>query len=260
MSVQTHLSTTASNLILTKSENDSISTSISTLKKRLKEYFGSNLLDHFMFGSNTRGTILPRKVDPNSDVDYMLVFDNSENIKPQSFLNRVRKFAESKYSTSEIYQSHPTIVLELNHIKFELVPAYGAFLGYYIPEKGNWGDSWIYTNPTEINKSLTDKNVSNNFLIKPLVRLLKYWNATSRVYSSYKLEEYVINQYYWTQNIKEMLYSVVDSLGTGNLSQTNKTKVDRLKKIVNETRTLENEGYFVLAEEEIKKAFPEYFN
>ena len=39
----------------------------------------------------------------NSDVDYMLIFDNSDNKKPQSFLDRIKKFAETKYSTSEIH-------------------------------------------------------------------------------------------------------------------------------------------------------------
>jgi len=43
--------------------------------------------------------------------------------KPQTYLDRLRELAEVKYSTSEISQSNPTIVLALNHIKFELVPA-----------------------------------------------------------------------------------------------------------------------------------------
>lgn len=262
MSVQSHLTSTASNLVLTSTENTNIATSVSTLQKRLNDYFSTNLLSHFMFGSNTRGTILPRKVDSNSDVDYMLVFDNSGNKKPQSFLDRVKKFAENKYSTSEIYQSHPTIVLELNHIKFELVPAYKDSWGnYYIPKKGNWGDEWIRTDPNDINKKLTEKNTSHNSLIKPLIRLMKYWNAKSGVYKSFELEVYITNHYFFTKNIKDMLYAVVDGLSTGHLTQTHKDKVDRLKTIINNTRNYENNTSplsWLLAEPEIKKAFPEY--
>ena len=93
-----------------------------------------NIEEKFNFGSYTRVTILQRKADEESDVDYMVVFDNSNNYTPQTFLDRLKRFAETKYSTSEIYQSSPTIVLELNNIKFELVPAYKNLATYYIPE------------------------------------------------------------------------------------------------------------------------------
>ena len=133
MSVNSYLTTLASDLVLSSSEKASISTSISTLSSRLNSYFGSNITNHFQFGSNTRGTILPRKADTDSDIDYMVVFDSTDGQKkPQTYLDRLRRFAEEKYSTSEIAQSNPTIVLSLNHIKFELVPAIYNY-SYQIP-------------------------------------------------------------------------------------------------------------------------------
>lgn len=133
MSVNTHLTDLASNLVLSDSEKSSISASITTLESRLDAYFGSNITERFQFGSNTRGTILPRKADSNSDIDYMVVFDTSDGQKkPQAYLDRLKKFSETKYSTSEISQSNPTIVLSLNHTKFELVPALNNY-GYQIP-------------------------------------------------------------------------------------------------------------------------------
>ena len=69
MSVNSYLSSCASNLVLSSTEKDSISTSINTLETRLTSYFGYNIKEKFKFGSYTRGTILPRKVDDNSDVD-----------------------------------------------------------------------------------------------------------------------------------------------------------------------------------------------
>jgi len=124
MSVNSYLTSLASDLVLSSDEKSNILVSNITLKTRLKSYFGSQITNHFQFGSNTRGTILPRKADCNSDIDYMVVFDTSDGKKkPQTYLNRLKNFAESKYSRSEIHQSHPTMVLSLNHIKFELVPA-----------------------------------------------------------------------------------------------------------------------------------------
>ena len=127
MSVNSYLQDLGSSLVLNSNEKSSITTSIDTLKSRLTSYFGDNVLDKIIFGSYTRETILPRKVDENSDIDLMVVFENLDNYKPQSFLNRLKSFAETKYKTSEIYQSSPTVVLELNHIKFELVPAYISY-------------------------------------------------------------------------------------------------------------------------------------
>ena len=99
---------------------------------------------------------MPRKVDENSDVDYMIVFDNSNNYKPQTFLDRLKRFTEAKYSTSEIYQSSPTIVLELNKIKFELVPAYNSWGTYNIPD-GNGG--WMPTYPNDFNDKLLKQTI-----------------------------------------------------------------------------------------------------
>lgn len=52
-----------------------------------------SLKQHFRFGSSTRGTILPRSMDEQSDIDYMIVF-NENNATPQTYLNRLKTFVE----------------------------------------------------------------------------------------------------------------------------------------------------------------------
>jgi tRNA nucleotidyltransferase (CCA-adding enzyme) len=153
MSVLSHLTKRASDAVLSGTEKDSISKSISTLKNRIDSYFGSDVTNHFQFGSSTRGTILPRSMDGHSDIDYMVIFKD-DGSKPQTFLNRLKRFVDYYYSRSEIYQSSPTIVLELNHIKFELVPAKEVWGQKYIPDgKGDW----MTTNPNDFNDTLTEK-------------------------------------------------------------------------------------------------------
>lgn len=161
MSVLSHLEAVASNAVLDGTEKTSINTSISTLQTRLNNYFNNNELStHFKFGSSTRETILPRKMDENSDIDYMIVFKDTTK-KPQTYLDNLKKFVEAKYSTSEVYQSNPTIVLELNHIKFELVPAINKgttlYPSYYIPDKAASKNDWIYTDPNDFNDKLVEK-------------------------------------------------------------------------------------------------------
>jgi Second Messenger Oligonucleotide or Dinucleotide Synthetase domain len=260
MSVNSHLTTLASDLVLSNNEKSSISTSITTLILRLEAYFGSGITSHFQFGSNTRGTILPRKADDNSDIDYMVIFDTSDGKKtPQTYLNRLKRFAETKYSTSEIFQSSPTIVLSLNHIKFELVPAIDEW-GYQIPSPASSWTDWISTDPNATNQALVDKNISENYKIKPLVRLIKYWNATQgHPYNSFSFERYIVNQFFWSCTAqKDYFYSFWSGFDyTSETAQYIKDKIDRAKKYAQQAKSYEDNGMPISAESEIKKIVPE---
>lgn len=138
--------------------------------------------------------MLPRSMDRLSDVDYLIIFANSK-LKPQSCLDRLRRFVEGNYRKgSQITQSYPTIILSLNHIRFELVPAIEtSWNGIQIPSKGSLFSEWQPTNPNEFNADLTDKNKDNEDLIKPLIRITKYWNALNDFpFESYALEQTIV--------------------------------------------------------------------
>lgn len=83
MSVNSYLQDLASELVLSDSEKDSVSTSIDTIKSRLTSYFGADIYEKKVFGSYDRGTTLLRKADEKSDVDIMVVFNNLNGYKPQ---------------------------------------------------------------------------------------------------------------------------------------------------------------------------------
>ncbi|ULQ50968.1 SMODS domain-containing nucleotidyltransferase [Flavihumibacter fluvii] len=263
MSVQSHLETTASALVLSESEKGGISTSISRLKSKLSENFGdSEISEQLQFGSSTRGTQLPRKVDMESDIDYMVVFKNAESYKPQTFIEKLKQFAETKYPTSEIYRSYPTVVLELNHIKFELVPAYkGPWISnnYFIPGPKSGFSEWITTDPNGFNRGLIDKNQGCNYLLKPLIRLVKYWNAQNGyIYNSYELELDITNASYWNcSTLKDYFYTAIQNLHTWNLSISDSNKVARAKEIIQNAKKSEADGMPFTAELEIKKLIPE---
>ena len=113
MSVNSYLQSLGSAIVVYVSEKTSISTSVGAIITRLIVYFGSDVKERKLYGSYVRETILPRKVDEESDVDLMVVFDNPNRYQPQTFLNKLKSFAEFYYKSSEIHQSSPTIVLEL---------------------------------------------------------------------------------------------------------------------------------------------------
>ena len=259
MTVGTHLSSTASSLVLSSSELQSIRTSTATLSTRLSNWFGNDVKHSFQFGSSIRGTILPRSVDSNSDIDFMVVFDTStETKKPQTYLDRLRRFIDNKYSTSEVKQSHPTVVLSLNHISFELVPAIDSY-GYQIPSPSSSFMDWMPTDPNASNTEIQDKNTSNHSHIKPLVRLIKYWNANNGFpYQSYSLEQYIVQQYYWPNNtLKDLFYQFWAGFNSNyNDAQRTKDKVQLAKNRAANAAAHEQQGSPYSAEAEIKKIIP----
>jgi Second Messenger Oligonucleotide or Dinucleotide Synthetase domain len=261
MSVNSYLTNLASDLVLSESEKDSITTSITTLSSRLNAYFESTITKHFQFGSSTRGTILPRKADSNSDIDYMVVFKiSSESVKkPQTYLDRLKRFVEAKYSTSEVHQSSPTVELSLNHIKFELVPAVYS-CGYQIPSGASSWTEWILTDPSGTNQALLDKNNANNYQIKPIVRLVKYWNAgKGHHFTSFSLEEYIVRKSFWScAALRDYFYDFWSGFScTQDTPQYIKDKVESAKQHAKKAKEYEDNNMAASAELEIKRIVPE---
>lgn len=199
-------------------------------------------------------------MDDGSDIDYMVVFSD-RGLTPQSYLDRLKRFAERYYSQSDIKQSSPSVVLELGHIKFDLVPALKAPYSsdYEIP---NGPNAWQYTNPNDFNASLTAKNNAELWKIKPMIRLLKYWNAGSYygdVFDPFSLEKFVVNLgYYGVVNIRDYLFTTLDSLSLSyGAAQWRVDRLQRAKDIIKEVRDLERNNYPLSAEAEVKKLIPE---
>jgi len=259
MSVNSYLTGRASAAVLSDTEKSSIRTSISTLQTRLDDYFGSAVSNHFQFGSSTRGTILPRALDEHSDIDYMVVFAQGGS-KPQTYMDRLKRFAENKYSTSDISQSSPTVVLSLNHIKFELVPALALYgNSYQIPAPSQSYSEWMTTSPGEIDGALTTLNNANGSLIKPMIRLLKYWNASNNyVFDSFSLEKWVVARFYYgCSSLRDYLFNCVESLSLNwNEAQWRKDKLQRAKDIVANVKSYENQNMPTSAETEVKRLIP----
>lgn len=257
MSVLTYLQRQASAAVLSGTEKGSIARSIATLQTRLDTYFDGELENHFQFGSSTRGTILPRDIDERSDIDYMVVFNDTDSV-PQTYLDRLRRFVQTYYSRSEVYQSSPTIVLELNHIKFDLVPATDSWWhGVRIPDgRGDWQS----TNPSEFSKKLEGRNTDCGSLLKPAIRLTKYWNARNRFpFESYELERWIVGCSYWgASNLRDYVFTIFRNLDvSGDWSLDAQNRVKRAKQLVANAIDFERQQLPLRAEAEIRKLIPE---
>ncbi|MEO1562443.1 MAG: nucleotidyltransferase domain-containing protein, partial [Pseudomonadota bacterium] len=220
---------------------------------RLRKFFGSDIDEINVFGSYSRGTILPRELDEASDVDILVVF-NSDGSSNQTYLNRLKRFAEFYYSSSTIKQSFPTVVLELNHIKFDLVPAYRNFLGrLQIPDKS--GD-WQSTYPFYFNSQLTELNKNKLSNIKPAIRLCKIWNSSrGHVYESFELETKIVeNCRAFSYSITDLFLDVFDEISIFDFhTEWRRNEVRRAKEIASEVRYKVENDWLHLAEDEVKK-------
>ncbi|CAN5440990.1 hypothetical protein BH11BAC1_BH11BAC1_10320 [soil metagenome] len=213
------------------SERTKINNSIEALKKNLKSEFGNDIKEIKIFGSFKRDTILPGRIDYNSDVDVMIIFDH-ERLKytPETYRNQLKRFAENKYNRSETVKDFPTVRIDLSHITLDLIPTkvekYFFSDSYSIPDKNN---NWMLTDPDGFNDKLTQVNSNNNSIVKPIIRLLKAWNCNnSYPFESFKLEVIIADKNFYNENIETGFYYVGKNLPTYNLTSNGEQKVKTL--------------------------------
>lgn len=261
MSVNTYLVRVARSLVLSAKESESIKNSIETLESRLQKWDKfSEVIDHRKFGSFAKETILPRWADEESDVDYMLVFDYYKHqYKAQTYLDWVKDFVSTKYQTSEIYQDFPTMVLELNHIKFEISPGikmWGDSLPYYqIPAPKSSIVEWINTNPFLDMDRLAKKNSEDHYYIKRLARVLKYINVKlGRPLKSYRIEDYLITKVFWgDKTFADYFFHAIKDFPYWEAPFYLQDRIKRFMASVSSVKKEEDAGFHVTAENELVK-------
>lgn len=184
-------------------QRQAIKTSIQTLADRARGFFrDSGLIDINVFGSWSRNTILPRKYDPQSDIDIMFAFDRANHcqMNSESVRAKVKRFADYYYSSSEVHLDAPCVKLEMGHIKFDLVPAIPRqwIGGYEIP---NGAGGWMDTDPDQLDDKLVTMNkLMDGNVVRRVVRLCKYWNKAKEhsALTSYQLENFVLDNINYT--------------------------------------------------------------
>lgn len=245
-------------------EEQSIRTSLIYLKTHLNNWSkASEIQEHHEFGSYVRGTKLPKSIDPDTDIDYMVVFD-STRFKSQTYIDKIREFADKYYRASPVHQDHPTMVIELGNVRFEITPAvklYGAsYPRYNIPAPQQSFLQWIDTYPEEIEQNLRDANRRNNYMLKPLIRLLKYWNVKNgKILTSYKIEQYVTSHiFFGCHNLEDYFMEGANWLSTTQvLTETKRRKIAALQLGLSQIRQYKQNGNEFLAEIQLRRILPD---
>lgn len=217
-------------------EREYINGKIENFKQNIKQYFGNQVDEILVFGSFSRSTILPREFDESSDIDVLIVFNQQLNAyNSETYRNQLKRFAIAKYPTTKVLKDHPSIVLEMQKIKFDLVPSryLTTFWNstYQIPNRES---VWIDTDPKGFNSLLTTNNNKYNSILKPIIRLIKRWNASNDYpYKTFELEQMIAKMNFSGDNYEKGFFYAIENLSKYNLGIYQATKVNTLQKNAN---------------------------
>lgn len=220
VSINPHLARHARELFISNpsTERAGINKSFHHFRRNLKLHFAKTVSNIKPFGSFTRGTILPRHFDSKSDIDILILLNQEEYQRtPETYRANLLSFAEKYYQRSSIRKDFPTVVIELNHINFDLVPAKIERFSWgpptvFIPDSQN---EWQDTDPDGFNRQLSKANQRYGSIVKPIIRLLKYWNATHNYpYESFALEQEISEMNFRGGNLQNGFFYAINNLDT----------------------------------------------
>ena len=259
--INSYLATLAKRLSVTKEEREKIDTSINYLKGKIWERFQDRLSKVEVFGSYDRGTSLSPAIDQNADVDILVIFKTND-YQPNTFLNHLNEFAKNLYQRSDVSPDHPAITIELDHVKFELVPAYWEENTFsandlMIPAPRNKEIRWIETEPQQLKEDLEAKNNMENQMITPLIKLIKYLNYRhGKPYDSYVIEKFAISRSYPDKELKNYLYEFINDLDTDDQTEMQIAFINELKLRRENLLNLEKNHLTDYIEQELQKFLP----
>lgn len=147
----------------------------------------SRIKGHYLSGSYSRDTA----VYPLDDVDIIFVIDPERWPHRSSIFFGTERFPEStsvlesfasairyRYPVSSVFGQRRSVRLQLYHLDIDVVPAIihpdnPKYI--FIPDKE--ANQWILSSPLLHAENATSVNKFQGAKLKPLVKLLKYWNG-----------------------------------------------------------------------------------
>jgi hypothetical protein len=187
MSISVWFSTLCGNLQV--SNADSISQRYRAITKRLNTDFRSTTSDvanSLYVGSYGRNTA----IDGFSDLDMLFelpysVYETYNNYAfngQSALLQAVRASIKKTYSVTDVGADGQVVVVPFTDgMRFEVVPAFLNKGGSYTFPNANSGGSWKVTDPKPEIQAIRDRNISCNYNLVPLCRMMRAWKNEWRV-------------------------------------------------------------------------------
>lgn len=210
--VPEHLALVAQKAIISNVDKGMAAMPIKTLMTRIEAEFDRFVVARCeVMGSWERDTSLPAAMDPEEDIDVLVVFRERGHL-PEHYLRLLHEFVQLHYPKSAIEFQDGILRLKLLQSRLRLVPAHESLTGMQIPGGGR---SWVRIDPAAELRQLTEKDAQHDGLILPVVRLSKYWNVRNgRVFGTWEMEQKVVNHRfaYAGKNLKAYWFDFMRSL------------------------------------------------
>lgn len=166
------------------------------LRDRLQQgHFKDRIIGTYLSGSYARDTAIA----PLDDVDIIFLIDASywnspllaSRPRPKELLQSFARAVRLRYRDSSVRLQRRSVCLQLSHISLDIVPGIEVSKGstlIEIPDRDS--DTWIRTNPRSHSEYSSKINQANGKRLKPIVKLLKFWN--SKLPSTARLKSFAI--------------------------------------------------------------------
>lgn len=135
----------------------------------------------FEIGSYDRKTICDRE----RDIDLMAVLSpygpsrywDKYQYDSRAFLYWVRGRLNDRYYVTKVSSRQVCVKLDFSQIVTDVTPCFPRTGGGYLMPDGSGG--WMATNPPYHSRLMSDANRDHNWKLKPLLRLIKWWNIAN---------------------------------------------------------------------------------
>jgi len=202
-------------IALTDAQKEKIQKSHQWLRKKYLDKF-DYVEKTFLTGSYKKNTIINQV---GNDVDMFVVLKgyNIYSIKPNTILDKLKNDLEGKYTQTKIKQNRPCIVLNFNHMTFELTPViqvdnslqlalgFDNIPNFYIPNTSNTNE-WMETkNPRILEQKLSTSNTNLNYKLVPLIKMMKKCKEHNNIFNlqSFELEQLAIDNLQIMSNYRD---------------------------------------------------------
>ncbi|MDH4273531.1 MAG: hypothetical protein OEW08_00685 [Gammaproteobacteria bacterium] len=195
MTLRNTIKNLSKSLFLDQDTTRSIDSLIANVSEKAQRYFLHDLHLIGAFGSYSRNTLLPRQMDSRTVIDVMVCLNISSKMA-SDHLNYLQQFVEHVFPNQNFSRTPRSLTLHFSPYPVRLLPAVASdAAAYRIPARSTAG--WLYINPTECMRRLEFADQFNRGMVRPLIRVAKYWNATHDYpFHPFEIEQAIINKGY----------------------------------------------------------------
>lgn len=195
-------------------ERATVENFLSDVEEKVTAHFGFDFERCITFGEFARETSLRHTIDKESNVDLMILFQNDDYIENfQGMKEKVIEFIFKTFPQPE--ETSKELKIQMKYGCIQLVPAIVADVNSKstLLRSSINNETWIESNPLLFDENINKKNEETAYLLKPVIRLLKYWNLThGNYFSTETIELFVSNRMTTSQSLHLELLQLLEQL------------------------------------------------